>query len=88
MGILISLLEMTISRANPRNLYSYRYNGGSFSDYATVVQNRDGGTISSFSDVNNVIKYLVAKDTLGGLDFYENNGAGLLRKGIYLGIYF
>ena len=67
--------------ANPRNLYSYRYNGGSFSDYATVVQNRDGGTISSFSDVNNVIKYLVAsKDTLGGLDFYENNGAGLLKK--------
>ena len=33
--------------------------------YATVVQNRDGGTISSFSDVNNVIKYL-SKDTLGG----------------------
>ena len=66
---------------NNRNFHSYKYNGNSFSPYTTIVQNRDGGSISSYEDDNGIVKYLVSsKDNLGGLDFYENYGSGLSKK--------
>ena len=65
---------------NDRSYYSYRYNGSSFVPYTTVVQNRDGGSISSYEDKNGRVRYLIAsKDNLEGLDFYENKGAGLVK---------
>jgi len=67
--------------ANNRSFHSYKYNGLSFSPYTTVVQNRDGGSISSYEDDNGIVKYLVSsKDNAGGLDFYENYGSGLSKK--------
>ena len=63
-----------------RSFHSYKYNGSSFTPYTTVVQNRDGGSISSYEDDNGIVKYLVAsKDNIGGLDFYENMGNGLVK---------
>ena len=66
---------------NNRSFHSYKYNGLSFSPYTTIVQDRDGGSISSYEDDNGIVKYLVSsKDNLGGLDFYENYGSGLSKK--------
>ena len=65
---------------NPRNFYSYRYNGNSFSSFTTSIQDRDGGTISSFSDTDDIVKFLVSsKDNIGGLDFYRNNGTEITK---------
>ena len=65
---------------NNRSFHSYKYNDDLFL-YTTIVQDRDGGSISSYEDDNGIVKYLVSsKDNLGGLDFYENYGSGLSKK--------
>ena len=65
---------------NPRRFYSYKYNSNIFTPFTTSIQDRDGGTISSFSDENSIVKFLVSsKDNIGGLDFYRNDGNGVIK---------
>ena len=63
-----------------RKLYSYRFSNNTFSPFTTLVQGRDGGSISSFNNSSGEIQFLVAsKDGGRGLDFYSNSGNGLVK---------